>query len=253
MAASSVLNKMRSMAQSIGVQALSGLYPNDFELYMIALELTDSEDNVIDYLSFPVMPDSIQKTEPTRTNIKKSLMGVTALTNPSFTPQEINIKGTFGRNFKILLNVANPIKGAAFSTAVGKYDLFSVSGRKTTLAFPGFDVGVKTGYGVIKILKAMASKSVALDKLGKPFRLYFYNMALGESFLVVIPPSGVQYSQDISKNMIWNYNLTMITLAPLDAVAAGSAKRSTLVDRLTSFAVQTGVNKLATKVTRAIL
>ena len=54
MAASSVLNKMRSMAQSIGVQALSGLYPNDFELYMIALELTDSEDNVIDYLSFPV-------------------------------------------------------------------------------------------------------------------------------------------------------------------------------------------------------
>lgn len=253
MSASSVLNKMKSMAQSIGVQALSGLYPNDFELYMVALELTDSEDNVIDYLAFPVMPDSIQKTEPTRTNVKKSLSGVTALTNPSFTPQEINIKGSFGRNFKILLNIANPVKGAAFSTTAGKYDLFSISGRQTNLSFPGFDVGVKTGYGVIKILKAMASKSVALDKYGKPLRLYFYNMALGESFLVVIPPSGVQYSQDISKNMIWNYNLTMIALAPLDAVAAGKGKRSTMVDRLVSSAIQTGVNKLATKVTRAIL
>lgn len=51
----------------------------------------------------------------------------------------------------------------------------------------------------MKILQAMASKSVGLDDKGKPLRLYFYNMALGESYLVAIPPSGVQFSQDLSK------------------------------------------------------
>ena len=251
--ASAIINKMKSMAQTIGTQAMSAMFPNDFELYMVALELTDSDDNVIDYLAFPIMPDSIQKTEPTRTNVKKSLSGITALTNPSFSPQEINIKGSFGRNFKILLNIANPVQGAAFSTTAGKYDLFSISGRSTTLSFKGFDVGIKTGYGVIKILKAMASKSVGLGSNGKPLRLYFYNMALGESFLVIIPPSGVQYSQDLSKNMIWNYNLTMIALAPLEAVSSKADAKTSILNTLVSSAVQTGVNELATKVSRAIL
>ena len=244
MALSSVLNKMKGIEKTIGTQALSAMFPNDFELYMCALELTDSEDHVIDYLAFPVMPDSITKTEPTRTNVKKSLSGITVLTSPSFTPQEINIKGSFGRNFKILLNVANPVQGAAFSTTAGKYDLFSISGKSTTLSFSEFDVGVKTGYGVLKILKAIASKSVGL---------YFYNMALGESFLVVIPPSGVQYTQDLARNMIWNYNLTMIALAPMEAVSRRISAQTSSLNTLVSSAVQTGVNELATKVTRSIL
>ena len=253
MALSSVLNKMKGIEKTIGTQALSAMFPNDFELYMCALELTDSEDHVIDYLAFPVMPDSITKTEPTRTNVKKSLFGITVLTSPSFTPQEINIKGSFGRNFKILLNVANPVQGAAFSTTAGKYDLFSISGKSTTLSFSEFDVGVKTGYGVLKILKAIASKSVGLGKNGKPLRLYFYNMALGESFLVVIPPSGVQYTQNLARNMIWNYNLTMIALAPMEAVSRRISAQTSSLNTLVSSAVQTGVNELATKVTRSIL
>lgn len=255
--ASAALDTYERLVKNIGARAVAAMYPNDFEWYMVALELTDSEDNTIDYMAFPITPDSIAKTEPTRTNIKKSLSGITVLTNPSFTPQEINIKGSFGRNFKILLNIANPIsmKGSAFSTTAGKYDLYSIKKGASflTLRNPSFDLGVKTGYGVMKIIKAMLSKSVGLGPDGKPLRLYFYNMALGESYLVVIPPSGAQFTQDVSKNMIWNYNITMIAVAPLELVANKKNAKNWLINGLASSTIQSGVNTLATKITRAIL
>lgn len=245
----SKLQSMMDMTRSIGIEAVSRLYPNDFEVYMVALELTDSDDNMIDYLVFPILPDAVSKTEPTRTNIKKSLAGVTVLTNPSFTPQEINIKGSFGRQFKILRGKQS---GAAWSVNNGKYDLLSIKSKLAmNLNFGEFDVGVKTGYGVIKILKAMADKSVGLGENGKPLRLYFYNMALGESYLVAIPPSGVQYSQDVSKNMIWNYNLTMMTLAPLEAVQSKSNLGASLSENLLPSLIQTGVSELASVVEKA--
>lgn len=255
--ASAIVEQVWSLQKQVGAQAVAAMYPNDFEWYMVALELTDSQDNTIDYIAFPITPDSITKTEPTRTNVKKSLSGITVLTNPSFTPQEINIKGSFGRNFKILLNVSNPVTttGVAFSTVSGKYDLYSIKKGASllTLRTSQFNVGVKTGYGVTKIIKAMLSKSVGLGQDGKPLRLYFYNMALGESYLVVVPPSGARFSQDLSKNMIWNYNITMIAIAPLELVANKKNAKSWLINSLANAAIQTGVNDLATKVTRAIL
>lgn len=247
----SELDTVMNMAKSIGIQALASLYPNDFEWYMVALELADSNDNTIDYLTFPIMPDSITKTESTRTNIKKSMAGVTVLSTPSYSPQEINIKGSFGRQFKILINPKPSVSIDASSKSVnaGKYHLFDItkeSGSISGLAFSNFNTNVKTGYGVMKILQAMISKSVGLDESGKPLRLYFYNMALGESYLVSIPPSGVQFSQDLSKNMVWNYNMTMIALAPLEAVSNKNDKS------LLPSMIQTGVNEVASVVTDAL-
>ena len=40
----SALDTVMNMAKSIGGQALASLYPNDFEWYMVALELADSDD-----------------------------------------------------------------------------------------------------------------------------------------------------------------------------------------------------------------
>lgn len=250
----SELDTVMNMAKSIGGQALASLYPNDFEWYMVALELADSDDNTIDYLTFPIMPDSISKTEPTRTNIKKSMAGVTVLSTPSYSPQEINIKGSFGRQFKILINPKPDvsINSSSKSVSAGKCHLFDITKKSISgLAFSNFNLNVKTGYGVMKILQAMASKSVGLDDKGKPLRLYFYNMALGESYLVAIPPSGVQFSQDLSKNMIWNYNLTLIALAPLEAVSNDDDDKS-LLDKLLPSMIQTGVSEVASVVTDAL-
>jgi hypothetical protein len=69
----SALDTVMSLAKSIGTQALSSMYPNDFEWYMVAIELADSQEKTVDYLTFPIMPDSMSKTEYARTNLKKSL------------------------------------------------------------------------------------------------------------------------------------------------------------------------------------
>lgn len=251
MSVGNVLN----IAKNVGAQALSSLYPNDFEWYMVALELVDSNDKTIDYLTFPIMPDSISKTEPTRTAVKKSLSGVTVLTSPTFTPQEITLKGSFGRQFKILTEPKTSSDPTVANKGVGsgKYSLTDISsGTKTIsgLAFGNFNTTVKTGYGAIKILQAMISKSVGLDESGKPLRLYFYNLALGESYLVVVPPSGAQYYQDISKNMIWNYSITLMAIAPLSAVSNESNK--TLKSRFVVSMVQAGVQEVASRVVKAL-
>ena len=236
-------NQAISLAQQLGMQTLSSVYPYDFEWYMCALELTDSKDQTIDYLAFPIQPDSIQKSEPTRNNIKKSMAGVTVLSNDAYIPQDITIRGSFGRQFKLLLNVKE-IKGknSQYSTVNGVYSLYQKAGA-SAINYPSFNIAAKNGYGIIKILQAIVNKSVGLDDEGKPFKLYFYNMALGESYLVAIPPSGAQFSQDVSKNMVWSYSITMKTLAPLDAVR--EEQSGSLRKELSATAVAAGVSMVA--------
>lgn len=236
-------NQAISLAQQLGMQTLSSVYPYDFEWYMCALELTDSKDQTIDYLAFPIQPDSIQKSEPTRNNIKKSMAGVTVLSNDAYIPQDITIRGSFGRQFKLLLNVKE-IKGknSQYSTVNGVYSLYQKAGA-SAINYPSFNVAAKNGYGIIKILQAIVNKSVGLDDEGKPFKLYFYNMALGESYLVAIPPSGAQFSQDVSKNMVWSYSITMKTLSPLDAVR--EEQEGSLRKELSATAVAAGVSMVA--------
>lgn len=236
-------NKATALVEQIGVQTLANIYPYDFEWYMCALELTDSRDNTIDYLAFPIQPDSIQKTEVTRTNIKKSMAGVTVLSSDAYTPQDITIRGSFGRQFKIMLNVKDGMnRPGQYSTMAGIYSLYQLKSR--SLSFGSFNLSVKTGYGFSKILQAIVSKSVGLDEEGKPFKLYFYNMALGESYLVAIPPSGAQFSQDLSKNMVWSYSITMKTIAPLEAATAEQDAKS-LKNALLTTAISAGISMAA--------
>jgi len=211
-------NRLLGLAAEIGMKTLSSMYPNDFDYYLCALELTTSDDKTIDYLAFPVNPDSMSKSMPNRNTVKRSMGAVTVLSNPVFTPQEITISGSFGRGFKILTTKAPDPDVTYMSTVSGKYSLYSISKKNGlgSIHVSSFDLNSKTGYGVIKILEAIIDKSVALDKEGKPCKLYFYNMALGESYLVTVPPSGFQLHQDLSKNMIWSYNLTLQIISPID-------------------------------------
>ena len=243
-----VIRKATEMLGTIGRSGLAAAFPNDFEVYLCALELTDSENNTIDFFTFPINPSSIQKVEAKRETARNTAGGVTILSSPTFVPQEINIRGDFGRTFKILLSVSggsSSILGSAFSLAAGKYSLTDITGKGTSgLKAPSFDPGVKTGFGCTKMMQAIISKSNGVDKQGLPFKLFFYNMALGESYLVIVPPSGLALNQNMQKNMILEYNLNMTAISPMASVKSGGAKTS-LIKTLTAGAVQKGVNDLA--------
>lgn len=245
---SEIQKKALGIVETAGKAALSTMFPNDFEVYLCSLELTTSKGKTIDFLTFPIMPESIQKVETKRTTVKNTAGGITVLTSPIYTPSEINIKGNFGRSFKILVSENESVEGMAYSTKAGKYSLYQIGSRKVpTISAPAFDISIKNGFGASKILEAIVSKSNGVDKEGKPFRLYFYNMALGENYLVVIPPGGITFSQNIGKNMIWEYNINMTVIAPLESVKDQPSITS-LIKRLGAVTIQKSVNDLASTI-----
>lgn len=247
-----VINEAMRLAKNIGLQAIATAMPHEFEWYMIALELATADNKTIDYLTFPIMPNSLSKVEQNRTSIKKSLNGVTVLQNSSLPLGEIVLQGNFGRGFKNLVGVGNDvsISALAYSMKAGKYDLYSLqegSGRKIPKV-KIFNTAVKTGYGVVKMLQAMLNKSVGHDSAGRPFRLFFYNMAFGESYQVVVPSNGVRFYQDLSNNMIWNYDLRLTVVAPLDAVVKDSKKWK----QLAASAIKGSVDIVSTEVKNVV-
>lgn len=230
------INGYRSLVKNLGRAAVSSFYPNDIEYYLCAFELVTSQGTE-GYFVFPIQPSSIQKNENTRTSVKQSLSGITVLRNSSFTPQELTIKGNFGRRFKILSN----LDGVAFQPS-------SASKRKgITFQTPEFSGSIKTGYGATKLLQKILSDANEVDNLGKPKKLYFYNLGLGESYLVVIPPQGITFSQAEDTNMIWQYQISMIILAPLGDVTNVDVKSSNS-NIMSKGAVQNFLNTVAKEV-----
>ena len=243
----SEINRARVLRGQIGKSALNALYPNDFEYYLCAFELV-SENKTVDYFVFPIQPSSISKTEPTRNNIKTSMSGTTVLRNKSFLTQEITLKGNFGRRFKIL-----SMQGVAFSSGleIGKLDIGN-GGQGIGFQTPSFSGGIKTGYGATKILQNILQRSNKVNSNGKPYQLYFYNMAFGESYLVTMPPSGMTFSQSEDKNMIWEYSLNFKILAPLSEVAAIKNTKTKSAEILGKSLIQNKINAVA-KNTKSLL
>lgn len=230
-----IVNKFKQLQNQIGRAALNSFYPSDVELYLCAFELV-SNNKTEAYFVFPIQPSSIQKIEPTRTNVKVSISGVTVLRNSSFIPQEISIKGNFGRRFKILTG----LEGVGFGASLSKDNglIFDT---------PSFSTSIKSGYGATKLLQKIIRDSQKLDSIGKPKRLYFYNMALGESYLVTIPPSGISFTQTEDQNMIWQYSVTMTILAHLKDVS-GIEIESSNKNIISKGVIQKGINIVANEV-----
>jgi hypothetical protein len=195
----------------LGKAALNVKYPDEFELYIVALELIDAEGKTLKYFIFPVNPVSIDETSGRLTNVRKTATGITTLSTSSFVPIDINLTGTFGRKFKVLLgeNYVDFIQ--SFRTAEGNVTAGSlVHGVKEI-----FDERVKTGYGCLKILEDICNEADLIDEKG-PRRLIWYNLAFGSAYLVRPMNFRINMAQD--SNMLHNYYVSFKALAPMDAL-----------------------------------
>jgi hypothetical protein len=186
---------------------------DNFELYVIALELRDDE-NVIDpveeLMVFPVNPDSIMRVQRTLANVKKSAGGVHVVDNETFVPFAINLSGTFGgKKFKLLL-------GSSL-----------------------FDFSLKTGFGVTRRLKDIVDKSKAkATSNGNPYRLILHLLPFNESFTVIV--NECRYSQSMDRNRIWHYDLNLMAVAPPGKGGIGE----TWVDSLRLTVLQKIINSI---------
>lgn len=222
------------MASSIGKVAMASLFPLDFEAYVMGLELTDSRGNPIIYMTWPVMVNSFRENYTQRTVAINSFSGTSIITNPNFSPRTISMSGSFGRSFKW-----------------GGDELFSgslfnfTSYKRLNTGFGGtqWSLGQKTGFGYARQLQLMIEESTTLDVFGKPKRLYLYNMSLNENYQVIVPASGFSLSQNSSNNMIWEYELSFLAIAPISGI--GSYKQM-IENTLTREIVSTTVTDIKT-------
>jgi hypothetical protein len=216
----SIENAIRGRAvllERVGKSVLNIKYPKEFELYVIALELIDGDGNVLNYFIFPVNPSSLDELNQTITNVRKTQTGVTVLKNPTFVPIDINISGTFGRKFRILLGTDYTDFLSSFSS---KGETTSKTIKQGLLNF--FDERVKTGFGCLNVLKDILDGATIMDSKG-PRLLILHNLPFGSAY--VVEPISTKTSMSQESNMIHNYNLALKAVAPLAALKNGDLQK----------------------------
>jgi hypothetical protein len=211
--------QVKNLINSVGKRGAQALFPNEFELYFTAFELVDSEDKVVQYFAFPLNPENITESEAHITTMKKTNAGITTMTTQTFNPVTINISGNFGRRLKFITRLQE--QGLSLFSGTQYTEEFTA--RVGTLEFSSF---LKTGYGCIKLLDTIIKQSKQLDKQSNPHTLYFYNLSLGNAYVVNINSSN--YNQTMQSNMIWGYNLSMTAIAPMNQNRALDSKLASL-------------------------
>lgn len=212
MSVENVVRKRALMLERIGKSALNVKFPDEFELYVMALELVDSTGKTLRYFIFPVMPSSFEQSDTQIHNIKKTLSGVSVLSTPGFIPGDITLSGNFGRKFRVLLGSDYKDLANSFKDTSGK--VTAKSSGKGAQEF--FDDRVKTGYGCCKVLEDIVYDANALDADGGVRTLIFHNLALNNSYLV--KAMSLRFSQSQDTNMIWNYSLVLKSIAGIEAL-----------------------------------
>jgi|SRR6056297_661682 len=245
------IGNFEGLVSTIGKGGVSALFPRDFEIYIMAIELVDYNGVTIDYFMFPIMPNSISKSEIERTNIQKTFRGTTVIRSTSFVPKDLTISGSFGRGFKIMIpdifgdNSVNTFLG--YSLEAGAYSADDLN--NIPIPKPSFLPFIKTGYGLIKKLQAIIDKAKGFSRSGKPFRLYLYNPALGENYLCELTKNPLTLKQEESgSNMVWNYTLNLKIIGDLDNLNVNSRNLRSLVEQN---AIQKTVNRVAKDASKA--
>ena len=239
-------DKLAGNTLQVGVSAAraiqNSLFPSEFEYYALTLELVDSTGVTLEYLTFPVMPEQLTYDDMKVANVMKTIGGITAIDNQSYTPKVINIQGTFGKRFKLLIKP--DIKQTEEQLPSPKFTVQGESyGGSRVIKKPIFDERLKSGYGATKLLDSILTASSKLDDYGEPVRLYLYLPPLGDNFLVKC--TQFQLSQNrTANNGYWNYNCQLTVIAPLDAIVDAatlkkSLQRNLVIDNLQKLGTET--------------
>ena len=234
-------------AITVGKSALHCVMPDDIELYLCALELVNCENTRVGYLSFSVMPEQISESfTPIQTMIKTH-SGVVTTFNSSFSPIDIQIAGTFGRKFRLLLNYTDPyVQRKGFMSQI-------VSGGSfLSLNFgsvAGVSAGVKSGYGMTKILEHIMKSATSIDYNGKPYYLKFFNYSLNTAYIVDVV--NFSTSQSLANNCMWNYSMNLRAVCPIYSIGIKN-KLKDLLPQVASNSIANGVTNIVNSMTRMI-
>lgn len=240
-ALNSTIESARNVLATVGRAGLHALAPEQFEYYMCSFELLDSKGSTIAFMSFPVMPNSISETEPKILEISKTNAGIVTMFNPSFVPKDISLQGTFGRKIRILAGIQD--------VPNDKSKIRNILDGNLGFSMMGSNVVVKTGFGLINLLRRIVDKTTSVDDTGMPYVLLFNNYALNTRYVVEILQSS--FSQGVENNMLWFYFLEMRAVAPASAVKTESVTK--FIARVAANSVAQGIKDVLTDSARSLM
>lgn len=227
-------------AISVGKSAIHAVFPDDFEYYLCSLELVNHNGKREGFLSFSVMPEHISESHAPIQTMIKTHNGVVTIFNDTFAPIDISIKGTFGRKIRLLANFKDP----KFNKKDG-----SITNAKKFLSLDfgiaGMQVGVKTGYGMTKILQHILDCSTTVDGAGMPYYLKFNNYALNTAYIVDVV--NYDFNQNMGSNMIWNYSMTLRAVAPLSSFTNTKNKLKELLPEVAANSISNGLTNITSE------
>lgn len=231
------------LVRNAGRAYVNAQYPDEFDYYMVSLELVDSKGDTQTMFTFPILPNSMQYPRVFLNTVGVTANGIHSVSRLGFNPFDITFSGDFGRSFKVLL------QGHEFHAKAFVFDVknFAHGGKSAAQIKKNiFDPSIKTGFGVCKVLQRLCEKAQELDAYGGLHSLYLYNAAIGENHLVKVQSFNLNQSQD--RNMIWQYSLTLKAMIPLENITVNPDKTSTPVERLAASQIQNRVNRSLSKI-----
>jgi len=231
----SVKENALSVLQTVGRAALHTLAPDNIEFYMCSLELLDSSGNTKGFMTLSVMPNNMLESRSQIVTITKTNTGISSVFNSTFVPRDISIQGTFGRKLRLVLG----------NKEVENVSVIPFFGGNLGINTFGESSLIKTGYGLIKMLKSMIDASWKLDDNKRPCVLVFNNYAFNTSYIVEATLDS--YSQSTENNMLWYYSLDMKAVAPAEAV-----KRSVISNKNAKFLTNVAANSISKNLTRVL-
>jgi hypothetical protein len=208
MSVENVRRKVNEIALTEGRAALHAKNPNDFEYYALSFELVDSNFNSLKIFHFPVMPNAISISRPSPLNVKKTGHGYFTQYTDAFQAYTITLQGTFGRKFRLLIHK-----------------------EETDKRLKDYDLNVKTGYGVTKVLEDMILQSqetvqqdVQTAGVENHKFLILYNLTFNQQFIVEV--MNFQFTQSLENNTMWNYNLELKAMGDVRQLVGYDSNKS---------------------------
>jgi hypothetical protein len=238
----SIQNTASDLIKNLGRSTAHYLFPNDIDFYFVAFELVDADDRTVQYFAFPVNPQSIIFQDSEITKVQRTLGGITTLKTTTFDPKTYTLQGEFGRNWKVIVN-GSPFSFGALNFQNLGYDQFEFR-----IGSPELSVEVKSGYGCIKLMEKIIKSAKTLDTKNRPHKLFFYNTSLNHQYLV--EPQDFTFSQNIQKNMIWQYSVRLNAIARLEDLRYRAG--ANLVNSLSISAINSVASSLNRKLNQTL-
>lgn len=238
-------NELRAqlLNQQSGKWLLSQSFPDEFEYYMVGLELLDSVLTSKKLFIFPVNPNSIEYSKTFLTKVSKTAGGVSVLKTGDFVPADITLSGTFGREFKVLINGQEQDLISGFTDTNNIIDKTKSIGGSI---LNGFSDRVKTGYGCCKVMEDILESSQLRDETSQGQFLVLYNLAFNQKFFVEV--ENMSFTQSLESNMIWNYMVKLKVVGRVDDYIQGRTNSNLIIKKV----LQDGANNVFSEVSNLL-